>query len=142
MTETKQWSKCKIFRPLDQIKENNKNCNICLEQRRRYRQNHKEEITTQSKEYREKNKEELKTKHNEKAECPVCKCMVRSYAMNRHEQSLKHQNNLKNTQKQTKNEEIQKQTKIENIRAPLSHEEIIDNLNDVFPFFSNNRCII
>ena len=71
MTETKQCSKCKVFRQLNQIEENNKNCNVCLEQRRRYRQRHKEEINIQSKAYREKNREELNMKQNEKAECSI-----------------------------------------------------------------------
>lgn len=109
MTESRQCSKCKIFRPTHQIEDNNKNCNICLEQRRRYRQKHKEEIKNQSKEYREKNKEELNAKQNVKAECPICKCMVRSYAMKRHEQSIKHQAKLQIiNQKQKQNEKMQK----------------------------------
>ena len=98
MTETKQCSKCKVFRQLNQIEESNKNCNVCLEQRRRYRQRQKEEINIRSKAYREKNREELNMKQNEKAECPICKCMIRRHAMNRHQQSNKHQHNLNKTQ--------------------------------------------
>ena len=138
MSETKQCSKCKVFRPLHLIEETNKNCNICLEQRRRYRQKHKEEIKNQSKEYREKNKDELKTKQNEKAECPICKCMVRSYAMARHKQSMKHQIKLQTLNPQhTKNEKMKKQTKNEEVRKPLSQEEVIVNLNDTFPSFQD-----
>ena len=94
MSETKQCSKCKVFRPLHQIEGNNKNCNICLEQRRRYREKHREEIKPKAKEYYQNNKKELNEKQNEKYECPVCKCFVREYAMRRNEQSIKHQQNL------------------------------------------------
>ena len=96
MTETKQCSKCKIFRLPHQIEEHNKNCNICLDQRKRYREKHKEEIKSKAKEYREKHKEEINIKQNLKIECPLCKCMIRKYALDRHQQSQKHQLKLAN----------------------------------------------
>ena len=94
MNETKQCSKCKVFWSPKQIEEGNNTCNICLEQKRRYRLKHKEEIKVKAKEYYEEHKEKLNEKQRVKAECPVCKCMVRAYAMRRHEQSVKHQMNL------------------------------------------------
>ena len=94
MNETKQCSKCKVFRPLNETEEDNKTCHICLEQKRRYRLKHKEDIRVKAKQYYENNKEELNDKQKLKAECPVCKCMVRSDAMKRHEQSIKHQMNM------------------------------------------------
>ena len=53
-----------------------------------------EENKVKAQEYREKNREEIHIKQNEKAECPMCKCMIRKQAMNRHEQSIKHQMNI------------------------------------------------
>ena len=41
-----------------------------------------------------KEKEELNEKQNVKIECSVCKCMIRTYTVKRHEQSMKHQQNL------------------------------------------------
>ena len=90
MNETKQYSKYKVFRPLNEIEEDNKTCNIYLEQRRTYRLKYKEEIRVKAKQYYETNKEEFNDKQKLKAECPVYKCMVRSYIMKRHGQSIKH----------------------------------------------------
>ena len=81
---------------MDGFKEGRLQCNVCLEQKQRYREKHKEELSIEFKEYYQNNKEEIKTKNNEKTECPICKCMVRKHSMSRHEQSMKHQLNLKN----------------------------------------------
>ena len=125
MEDKRQCSKCKVLRIVDDFKEGRKQCNVCLDNKRRYREKHKEELSNNNKEYHEKNREELNTKRNEKTECLICKCMVRKYTMNRHNQSMKRQTNLQNTQ--------QKQTNTEN-KELLTHQEIIDNLNDTFPF--------
>ena len=125
MTDKKQCSKCKVLRIVDDFKEGRKQCNVCLENKRRYREHHKEELKVKAQEYREKNREEINTKRNEKTECLICKCMIRKYTMNRHEQSEKHQTNLQNTQ--------QEKTNTEN--KELTHQQVIDNLNDTFPSF-------
>ena len=93
MTETKQCSKCKVFRTMDGFKEGRKQCNVCLESKRRHRERHKEEISIKYKEYYDSNREKL----NEKADCPLCKCYVKASAMKRHEQSMKHQMKIKGT---------------------------------------------
>lgn len=92
MTETKQCSKCKIIRTIDYFKEERKQCNVCLESKKRYRETYKQEISIKYKEYYDNNREKI----NEKAaaECPICKCYVKSSAMKRHEQSIKHQMNI------------------------------------------------
>ena len=93
MTEKKQCSKCKVFQPLNYYRDECKQCNICLESKRRYRERHKEATKLYAKECYEKNKEELNKRQNVKTECSVCKCLIRTYAMKRHEQSMKHQHN-------------------------------------------------
>ena len=130
MTEKKQCSKCKIFRPLHQIEEQNKNCNICLEQRRRYRQKHKEEIKPKAKEYRENHKEEINNKQNVKSECPICQCFVRAYAMSRHEQSLKHQFNL-NRASYKREPQDPSEKEIERERK----QQTMDYINNTFPSY-------
>lgn len=73
-----------------------KQCVLCLESKRRYRKKYRERENEKSKEYYKQNQEERNKKHNLKSECPLCKCMVRKYAMNRHEESQKHQLKLTN----------------------------------------------
>ena len=94
MTDKKQCSKCKVFQPLNYYRDECKQCNICLESKRRYRERHKGATRLYAKEYYEKNKEELNEKQHVKTERSVCKCLIRTYAMKRHEQSMKHQHNL------------------------------------------------
>ena len=95
MTDKKQCSKCKVFQPLNYYRDECRQCNICLESKRRYREQHKEAVKQYAKEYYERKKEELNRKQHVKTECPLCKCLVRKYTMSRHEQSIKHQIKLK-----------------------------------------------
>ena len=93
MTDKKQCSKCKVFQPLD-YKNECKQCNKCLENKRRYREQHKETLKQYAQHYYERTKEELSDKKKETLECPICKCEVRKYTMKRHEESIKHQMNI------------------------------------------------
>ena len=57
MTDKKQCSKCKVFQLLEKFNEGRKQCNVCLESKRRYREAHKEQIQEKAKVYYEQNKE-------------------------------------------------------------------------------------
>ena len=94
MTDKKQCSKCKVYQPLDNYKNECKQCNKCLENKRRYREQHKETLKQYAQQYYERKKEELSDKKKETLECPICKCEVRKYTMKRHEESIKHQMNI------------------------------------------------
>ena len=59
-SDKKQCSKCKAFQPLDRFKEDRKQCNICLESKRRYREKHREELQQKAKEYYQQNKDKVK----------------------------------------------------------------------------------
>ena len=87
MTDKKQCSKFKVVQPLNYYRDECKQCNICLESKRRYREQHKEALKQYAKEYYERKKEELNEKQNVKTECSVCKCVIRTYAMKGHETS-------------------------------------------------------
>ena len=59
MTDKKQCSKCKVFQLLQKFNEGRTQCNVCLENKRRYREAHKEQLQQKSKNYYENNKEKL-----------------------------------------------------------------------------------
>lgn len=103
--ETKQCSKCKVNQPLHRYTEGRKQCNLCIEQKQRYREKFKEEISIKQKEYYEQNKKKI----NEKVECPICKCLVAKYKLFRHGQSQKHQRKLKHLQQQYHQQQQQQQ---------------------------------
>ena len=63
MTDKKQCSKCKVFQLLEKFNEGRKQCNVCLENKLRYREAHKEQIQQKSKEYYENNKEQIADKN-------------------------------------------------------------------------------
>ena len=73
MTE-KQCSKCKVFQPLNDHKNACKQRRVCLENRKRYREQHREGIKQYAKECYERKKEELSDKKKETLECTICKC--------------------------------------------------------------------
>ena len=81
MTDKTQCSKCKVFQPLDYYKNECKQCNKCLENKRRYREQHKEPLKQYAQQYYERKKEELSDKKKETLECPICKCEVRKYTV-------------------------------------------------------------
>ena len=56
MTNKKQCSKCKIFQPLNDYKNECKQCRVYLENKKRYREQHKEGIKQCAKEYYERKK--------------------------------------------------------------------------------------
>ena len=94
MTDKKQCSKCKVFQSLNYYRDESKQCKICLEAEQRYREKHRDKLRQYAKEYYEKKKEEVNEKQDVKTVCSGCKCLIRTYAMKRHEQSMKHQQNL------------------------------------------------
>ena len=128
MTDKKQCSKCKVFQPLERFKEERKQCNLCLESKQRYRENHKETLSQKAKEYYENNKENIKQHKQEyskeynlrKNECQYCRCMVSLSQKARHERTNKHINNVKNP-KPPKTEETTKEYK-----QQTTQEEIRD----------------
>lgn len=98
--ETKQQcSKCKAFRSVDTYKDGRTQCYVCLEQKRRYREKHRDELREKAKQYYEQNRGEVYIKQttpdSDRVECPLCKCMVGKYRMKQHEQSFKHQIKMK-----------------------------------------------
>ena len=104
--EMKQCSKCKMKRTLDNFENENKNCNICLEARRRYRQKHNDKISQYNKEYYKEHKTELLIKSKEKREeeyvdCFYCNDIVNKYDIGRHVKSLKHISNMERIHNET-----------------------------------------
>ena len=110
MIDEKKCSKCKNLKPDNNFSEGRALCNKCIEYKRQYREQHREELRLAQKEYYARNKEEIqqrkkeyyennKEKINEKQkenngakiECTICKCKVGKYRMKIHEQSIKHQ---------------------------------------------------
>ena len=57
MASQKQCSKCKLIKPEYDFSEGRALCNKCIEYKRRYRENHQEELRQAQKEYYEKNRE-------------------------------------------------------------------------------------
>ena len=53
MADKKQCSKCKVFQPLNYNNEC-KQCNKCLENKRRYREQHKETLKQYAQQYYER----------------------------------------------------------------------------------------
>ena len=94
ISEEKQCSKCKQYRPLDNFIEGLKLCQICLDANWRYRQKHKDEISQKYKEYYHNNKDDLLNKSKEKREilefCVVCNRNIKKYDIKRHVNSKKH----------------------------------------------------
>ena len=92
--EQKQCSKCKQFRNVDYFIEGNKQCQICLDAKWRYRQKHKDEISEKYKTYYMNNKEDLLNRNKEKREilelCVVCNRNIKKYDIKRHVHSKKH----------------------------------------------------
>ena len=93
MTE-KQCSKRKVFQPLNDYKNECKQCRACSENIKRHREHHREGIKQYAKECCERRQEESNDKKKEPLECTICKCEVRKYTMKRHEESIKHQMNI------------------------------------------------
>ena len=62
--------------------------------REEYREERKAFKKDYDKQFRDKNKERIKAKESTQYECSVCKCQMRLKERNRHEQSMKHKNNL------------------------------------------------
>ena len=95
METKKQCSKRKVLQPLDKYRDGRTQCDVCLEQKRRYRENYRDELKQRAKAYYEKDREELCEKQtihqNQKVECPLCKRLVGKYRMKQHEQTFKHQ---------------------------------------------------
>ena len=114
MTDKKQCSKCKVFQLLEKFNEGRKQCNVCLENKLRYREAHKEQIQQKAKEYYEQNKEHKQAYRKEynqrKIECQYCRCMVSPQHKAKHERTNKHINNVKNP-KPPKREETPKENK-------------------------------
>ena len=98
-----QCSKCKQNRSLDCFKFGCKQCITCLEAKRRYRQNHKEQVADYNKKYYQEHKEEqaekLKTMY---IECFYCGCRVHEYAKKRHVNTNKHKRNMEEFHNQVK----------------------------------------
>ena len=99
MEDKKQCSKCKAFQPLQRYTEGRIQCNVCLEQKRRYREKHRDELRERAKQYYKQNRGEIcekqTTTHSDRVECPLCKCMVGKYRLKQHEQTFKHQMKIK-----------------------------------------------
>ena len=115
--DKKQCSKCKVFQPLDFYRDECKQCHLCLEAKRRYRQKYRERENEKSKQYYQQHKEELSERKKEMIECKLCKCFVRKYTMDRHQQSIKHQRKIKYDDR--------------------NHQETIQYLNDTFPPYTD-----
>ena len=102
----KQCSKCKMKRTLDKFENENKNCNICLESRRRNRQKHNDKVSQYNKESYKEHKTELLTKAKEKrddeyVDCFYCNDIVKKYDIDRHVKSLKHISNMERIHNRT-----------------------------------------
>ena len=79
-------SKCKVFRALHWIKEDNANRNACLEQRRRCGSNHAGKTESKAEKHRKIDKQESNTKQSESRMLYVhCFGMFRSFATVRHQ---------------------------------------------------------
>ena len=135
MTDKKQCSKCKVFQLLEKFNEGTKQCNVCLESKRRYREAHKEEIQQKAKVYYEQNKEhkqqyikEYREEYiKQKIECQYCRCMVSPQHKAEHERTKKHINNVKNPKPQ-KTEETTKENKPQTTQEEI--REYIETSSD------------
>ena len=148
MTEKKQCSKCKTFQPLDGYNDGRTQCNMCLGNKRRYREKHHEELREKAKEYYRINKgrkQEYQRQYCQQViECSTCKVMIQKCKVKRHEQSGTHLHNLNNPdnlklsykqqheEKLKQQEQQQKQLKEERRKE---HEKIITYLNENFPSY-------
>lgn len=98
MSDKKQCPKCKVLQPLERYTEGRIQCNICLEQKQRYREKHREELREKAKTYyygyKERRREINKEYNKQMVECSVCKMSLLKCNMNRHEQTGTHLHNL------------------------------------------------
>ena len=96
--EIRQCSKCKQNRTIDNFKPECKQCNVCLDAKKRYRQKHKDTINKYAKEYyiehRETMLEQIKTWNNTYTDCFYCKCPVRNNNASQHVKTNKHIRNM------------------------------------------------
>ena len=109
--ECKQCSKCKKSKTLDNYRPDRKLCNQCLEEKARYRENHREELREKAKEYYQNHKDKAKeynerTKEERKEykkeyrtrtiECPYCLMTIRLNHKSDHDKTKRHQENITN----------------------------------------------
>ena len=107
--ECRQCSKCKKSKTLDNYRPDRQLCNQCLEEKARYRENHREELREKAKEYYQDNKDKKK-EYNERTrerrlekkkeyrtrtiECPYCFKTINLNNKSSHDKTKKHQTNL------------------------------------------------
>ena len=142
--EMKQCSKCKVFQPMSRYLEGRTQCNVCLENKRRYREKHRQELRDKQKEYYIQNKEERveynKVYRQQYIECSACKVMIKRCKKSEHERTKTHIHNLTNpnnpklTYKQI-HEKKQQEKKENEIKDRIRHQQTIAYLNDTFPTF-------
>ena len=137
MSDNQYCPMCKKQKMKSDFNEGRTQCKICLEYKRRYRENHKEELRQKSKEHYEQNREKILEKLTEKVECPICKIEIRRNKMKSHEQTKRHIHNLNNpnnpkqTLKQQQDKEKEEQEHIHRIQ----HQQVIEYLNNNFPSY-------
>ena len=150
----KQCPKCKVFQPLDRYTDGRIQCNICLESKRKYRENHREQLRQKACEYYEANKEKkkayVKEYRQQMVECSVCKVMIQKCRMTIHEQTKTHLHNLnhpdspKLTYKQQHEQKLKQQEEEKQERRMthyLKHQETIAYLNENFPSYLNEDLL-
>jgi len=148
MSEKKQCPKCKGLQPLKRYTQGRIQCNVCLEQKQRYREKHREELRDKAKAYYEQNREQKheyqKQYRTQMDECSVCHVSIQRGKMTRHEQSKTHLHNLnhpdnhkltyrqQHEQKQKQKQEKEQQEKEQHRKE---HKQTIAYLNETFPSY-------
>ena len=100
----KECPKCKKDRSINEFKDGNKRCNICLAKGKEYYSSNKEKHHQWYLERYERDKEHMLEVSREykkiKIECAVCNCIIKKYKKAEHERTKKHINNLNKKEEQ------------------------------------------
>lgn len=132
-TQNKTCSRCKRSKEVQEFQGENRLCDICLEQCKKYREDNDEKIKQREKEYRMNNQEQIAQKKREYRHehrdrinarnrenlarikddiftCPVCNYDIKKYKKAQHEKSLAHKYY---SEKKLNNEEPEQPDKIQ-----------------------------
>ena len=150
----RQCPTCKSFREASFFNEGRTLCNLCLEYKRKYRENHREQLRQKACEYYEQNKEKkkeyVKEYRQQMVECSVCKVMIQKCRMSKHVETKTHLHNLnhpdspKLTYKQQHEQKLKQQEEEKQERRMthyLKHQETIAYVNENFPSYLNEDLL-
>ena len=131
--ETKQCSRCKKDKVLTDYDNDRRQCNECIDKRHEYYHNNKDKHKEWDGKHYETYQEDKKTYRTIQIECPVCKKYKKTdhEKTKRHIYNLNNPNNLKQTNKQQREQQQTGEKKTEQIR----HQLTIEYFNDNFPSF-------